>query len=231
MNDGDQPTPRRRIRFLLLLLALGPILIVIGHALTVPMTLTAHHYVAEVSANRREYATGGLLSAAGVFMLVPSLIGMLAMLGSRLRILTCVAVTLAEIGAMALGVGVAMVTLVMGTLAGSDVALAEKAYNVFENGGLVILPFALAPLFFVGVLLLGIALMFQRSLRQSGALLFAGVIVSFFAPGGGLSGAALHVPLALGFMHLSYTLWRVRADEPRTAPPVAMPMAGTGQLA
>jgi len=204
-------------RLPLLALATGPILIAVGHALSAPVEGTGLEYVTRFAANRTEHVTGLLLTAIGVLLLVPGAAGVLHVLDGR-STLARVGCTLGGIGAAALGIGDGMIALVAGALTGSnDLALGAHVKDVMDQSSLAGLPFQFAPLFVLGFVLLGIALVrLGGALRWPGAALIVGAVLVFASGSGGPTAAATLTPLAIAFVSVAQALWR--QSQPATVP-------------
>ena len=72
---------RRRLLVAAMLLAAATV--VIGHALNVPATLETGPFVDKVAAQPRLFLFGGLLQAASAFLLIPSAVGIMALVRAR----------------------------------------------------------------------------------------------------------------------------------------------------
>jgi hypothetical protein len=189
-------------------LAAGGILVAVGHALSTPMDGTGESYVTRFAASRGEHFTGLLLTTIGALLFIPGAMGVLRVLDGR-STLAQVGCILGGIGAAALGVGDGFITFTMGTLTAKDLGLAASVYDVMEQSNLAGVPFMFAPLFVLGFVLLGIALVrMGGSLRWPGAVLIAGAVLVLASGSGGLVAAATLTPLAVGFVSVAWVLWR-----------------------
>jgi hypothetical protein len=189
-------------------------LIVIGHALSVDIGDSAQRYVHDLAANRPLHVAGGLITATAALLLSIGLRGVAASLTTSGNRLPRAAAIVGSVGAAGLAMGLAMVALVMGALTGSDRQLAVRAYDVLNHAALSSLPFLLAYLFTIGVVLLAVPMLVAAGgkRRVIGALLLLGAMVDFVSPSGGLATAALHIPQAVAFALLGVTL--LHGDRP-----------------
>jgi hypothetical protein len=217
------PTPRRGL--LAAAMIAGPLLVVIGHAFTVPPQGSADVYLSDLLAHRASAVTGGLLTAAGALLMIPAAIGLLQLTGKRGRRLATIGGVLAGIGAAGLAVGDAMITLIMGTLAPADRALAARVFHLASNSSLAGAPFVLAPALFLGLILIAAALIRARGVPMwQPILIIAGGVVAFAAPSGKLPGALANLPLAVAIIALGLQLLR-QAHEPATPAATAVTAA------
>jgi hypothetical protein len=201
-------------RLPLLALATGPILIAVGHALSTPIDGTGQDYVTRFAANRPEHIAGLLLTAIGVLLLLPGAAGILRVLDGR-STLARIGCIIGGIGAAALGVGDGVIAFTMGTLTGTNLGLAARVYDTMDHSNLAGLPFQGAPLFVLGFVLLGIALVrFGDPLRWPGAALIVGTALLLASGSGGLAAAATLTPLAIGFAAVAQALWRQPPPSP-----------------
>jgi hypothetical protein len=192
----------------LLALAAGGILVAVGHAISTPIEGTGDEYVARFAASRGEHFAGLLITTIGALLFVPGLAGVLRALDGRSP-LARIGAALAGIGAAALGVGDGVIAMVMGTLTANDPGLAARVYDAMDRSDLAGLPFMFAPLFVLGFVLLGIALVrIGGPLRWAGGLLAIGAILVVVSESGGLMAAATLTPLAAGSVSVAWLLWR-----------------------
>jgi hypothetical protein len=212
----------RPARLPLLALATGPILIAVGHALSTPIEGSGRDYVTRFAASRPEHIAGLLLTAIGGLLLLPGAAGVLRVLDGR-SMLARIGCTLGGIGAAALGGGDGMIGLTAGTLTGADHELAARASDAFDQSNLAGVPFqGGAPLFVIGFVLLGIALVrLGGALRWPGAALVLGAVLVFASGSGGLTAAATLTPLAIAFAAVAQALWRQPQVTPAMEPSVA----------
>jgi hypothetical protein len=86
---------------------------------------------------------------------------------------------------------------------------AETLYRVADNEALLGLPFALAPVFVLGIVLLGIALLQARAVPTwLGALVIVGAVALPFSNGGGVRAFLTLLPLGLAFAGVGVTALR-----------------------
>jgi hypothetical protein len=183
--------------------------IVLGHLLTVPPTGKASVYVADLAAHRTVGVIGGLLTAVGAFLLVPGLGAVLRLARERGARLATVGAVLAGTGAVALGAGDVMITLVMGGLVEKHRDLAAKIFDLSDSVPLIGLPFALAPLFVLGMVLVGIALLRARTVPAWLAVLaIVGAVGVFFSSAGGVSAFIPLLPLGVALVGLGVVTGR-----------------------
>jgi hypothetical protein len=185
-------------------------LIVIGHVLSVDMSGSGNRYVHALVANRPLHVSGGLITATAALLLSVGLWRTGRAFADSERRRTAAAARAASVGAGGMAMGLAMVAMVMGALAGADPHLAVRAYDILNHSFLASLPFLLAYLFTIGVLGLALSLIVAGANRTRwlGILLLAGTMVDFVSPSGGAITAALHVPQALAFALLGTTVIR-----------------------
>lgn len=152
--------------------------IVVGHLLTVDPNQPQASYLANLGAHQVAGVAGGLTTAAGAFLVLPALTGILGLVRTRGAALASAGDPRRSWhhGNRRRGV---LMTLVMGGLVNTDRATAA---TVFADAGstapLLLLTFALAPLLVVG-----------------------SVIVPF-SGGGGPLGALTHLPLGAALARL-----------------------------
>ena len=182
----------------------GPTAIVVGHALTVDPNQKAAPYVATLAAHRATGLTGGLLTVVGAFLLVPALLGLRRLAPGRGSGPVQTGSLLAGIGALGLGVGDAMITLVMGALVHADPVLAEHVFGIATSSPLTSVPFLLAPLLFIGSLLLAVGLWRAGTTSKVfPALMVVGTVgIGAFSSGGGVAVALAHTPYGVAVIGL-----------------------------
>lgn len=191
--------------------------IVIGHLLTVPPEGSATTYVDDFSRHHATGVVGGMLTAVGAFLLVPGLGAILRLVRGRGAGLATTAAVLAGVGIVALGAGDVMITLVMGWLVTGDPARAVAIFHDSDTSSLVGLPFAFAPLFVLGMLLLGVALIRARAVPLwLAAMTIVGAALVPFSSAGGVFAAVVLLPLGLALVGLGVTTFRhgIRSAEP-----------------
>lgn len=177
--------------------------IVLGHLLTVPPTGQAPVYVADLAAHRTTGVIGGLLTAVGAFLLVPGLTAVLRLVQERGARLATIGAVLAGTGIVALGAGDVMITLVMGGLVEKHRDLATALFKISDTAPLIGLPFALAPLFVLGMVLLGTALYRARAVPVWLAVLtIVGAVGVLFSSAGGVSAFIPLLPLGIALVGL-----------------------------
>jgi hypothetical protein len=204
---------RRRAAYALLVA--GP-LIIVGHALSVDMGDSGGRYVHDLIASRTMHVLGGMITATAALLLS---IGLFAARSSLPGRVTRIAATIAAVGAAGMAMGLAMVAMIMGALAGKNPDLAVRAYDVLNHATLASLPFLIAYLFTIGIGVLAAALTaIGGSYRPVGLLLLVGTMIDFVTPSGGLFTAALHIPQGLAFALLGLALLR---PGPQRAEPIA----------
>jgi hypothetical protein len=195
-------------------------LIVVGHAMSVDMGDSGARYVHELVADRPLHVAGGLVTAVAALLLSVGLIATPKLFDAGRGRIARVAASCASVGAAGMAMGLAMVVMVMGTLAGKDTSLAVRAYEVLNHGTLSSLPFLVAYLFTLGTLALAVLLISAGArLRLIGVLVLVGTVADFGSPSGGVVTAAVHVPQAIGFALLGVELLRPGAlGTPATSP-------------
>ena len=208
------PAVRRRLLAVSMIAAAGTVLV--GHALNVPATLPTGTFLDRVQDNPSAFLAGGLLQAAAAFLLIPSAVGIMALVPSRGGVWATVGGALTGLGAAATGAGLVMITTMMAMLDRTDRGLAGRVYDLAGSSPIGGLPFLLAPAMVVGLLLLGIALLRAGTVPKAIAIiLMIGAALAGLAPGGGPVGALGHLPLALALVALAVRLWgRTSSPEP-----------------
>lgn len=183
--------------------------IVVGHLLTVPPEGKASTYVDDFAHHHTTGVIGGLLTAAGAFLLVPGLSAILRLVRDRGAGLATAGAVLAGIGIVSLGAGDVMITLIMGWLVKSDPDTAVAIFKGSDTSPLVGLPFAFAPLFVLGMLLLGTALIRARAVPLwLAALTILGAVMLPLSTAGGLSAFLILLPLGSALVGLGITAFR-----------------------
>ncbi len=204
---GDGPALRRRLAALCT--AAAGVGIVVGHLLTVPPDGPAAPYVDSFARHHTTGVIGGLLTAVGAFLLVPGLVAVLRLVRGRGASLATAGAVLAGIGITALGAGDVMITLVMGALVKSDPAMATTLFKTTDTEPLIGLPFAFAPLFVIGMVLLGAALIRGHAVPiWLGGLTILGAVLLPFSTAGGLSAFLILLPLGGALVGLGITALR-----------------------
>jgi hypothetical protein len=107
---------------------------------------------------------------------------------------------------------VSVIGFTMTALTGADPAVARQVFGIASDNGFVNVPFYLAPLLTLGLLILAVALLRDRAVpRWPAVLLAAGAVLAVAAPAGGIAGAVGHLPLAVALVALARELWRTTA--------------------
>ena len=209
-----QSTPLRR-RLSAGALAGAGVGIVVGHALSIDSNQTTNAYLADFTAHHVRGTLGGLTIAVGAFLLVPGLAAALRLVTGRYSRLATVAAVLWGLGALALGAGDVMQTLVMSALVPGHQAVARAIIDVAQQG-ILGLPFLFAPAFIIGGALFGVALLRARAVPiWLGVLTLVGPLLVLVSGAGGLLSAAVPL-LPLGVCLVLLAL-RAGAESP-TAP-------------
>jgi hypothetical protein len=199
--------------------------LVLGHLWNTPSTLPAADYVNEVTQAHGRFTAATLLTSIAAVLLAPAAYGIGRLAGERSPRLAAVGATLAAAGAAGLAVGASTIGFTMGMLTAHDPALARKVYDMASADAFIGVPFYLAPLFTVGMLVLAAALIRTRAtpLWQP-VLLVVAAVAAFGAPAGGVAGAAGHAPLAVALVAFAVMLWR--GGRVVVGQPAASPAAG-----
>ena len=200
--DG-QSTPLRR-RLSALALAGAGVGIVAGHALSVDSGQASDAYLADFTAHHVRGTIGGLTIAAGAFLLVPGLTAALRLVTRRGARLATVAAALWGLGALCLGAGDVMQTLVMSALVPAHPDTARTIIDVAQQG-ILGLPFLFAPAFVLGGVLFAVALLISREVPTwLGVLSIIGPLLVFASSAGGPATAALPLlPLGASLVMLA----------------------------
>jgi hypothetical protein len=187
---NEQSTPLRR-RLSAIALAGAGVGIVAGHALSVDSGQASDAYLADFTAHHVRGTIGGLTIAVGAFLLVPGLAAALRLVTRRGARLATVAAALWGLGAIALGAGDVMQTLVMSALVPGHPDTAGAIIDVAQQG-ILGLPFLFAPAFVLGGVLFAVALLISREVPTwLGVLALVGPLRVFASSAGGLATAAL----------------------------------------
>jgi hypothetical protein len=195
-------------------MVIAAVTVLVGHALNVPATLPTRDFLSDVHAHPSAFLRGGLLQAAAAFLLIPSAVGIAALVPARGSVWATVGIVLTGLGAAATGAGLVMITTMMAMLDDADPALAGRVYDLAGSSTIGGLPFLLAPAMLVGLLLLGIALLRAGTVHRAVPIvLIVGAVLAGLAPGGGLAGAVGHLPLAAALIALAV---RLRASTRRS---------------
>ncbi|MDQ6715406.1 MAG: hypothetical protein M3Z83_04785 [Actinomycetota bacterium] len=183
-------TPLRQ-RLSALALAGAGVGIVAGHALSVDSGQSSDAYLADFTAHHVRGTIGGLTIAVGAFLLVPGLAAALRLVTGRGARLATVAAVLWGLGAMALGAGDVMQTLVMSALVPAHPDTVRAVIDVAQDG-ILGLPFLFAPAFVLGGVLFALALLLGRGVPVwLGVLSLVGPLLVLASSAGGLLTAAL----------------------------------------
>lgn len=197
-----------RRRLLAGAMLVSAVTVLIGHALNVPATLPTRDFLSTVAAQPSAFLVGGLLQATAAFLLIPSAVGIARLAPARGSAWATAGIVATGLGAAATGAGLVTITTMMAMLDAADPALAGRVYDLAGSSTIGGLPFLLAPVMLVGLLLLAIALLRAGAVhRVVPALLVVGAALAGLAPGGGLAGALGHVPLAAALVVLAVRLW------------------------
>ncbi|HEV7195881.1 MAG TPA: hypothetical protein VGN19_08070 [Pedococcus sp.] len=201
-----QPMLLRR-RLSALALAAAGVAIVAGHALSVDSGQSSNAYLADFTAHHVRGTIGGLTVAVGAFLLLPGLAAALRLVTGRGGRLATVAAGLWGFGAVALGAGDVMQTLVMSALVPAHRDTARAIIDVAQQG-ILGLPFLFAPAFILGGALFALALLRSHAVPTwLGVLSLVGPLLVPASSAGGLLSAALPL-LPLG---ASLVLLAIRA--------------------
>lgn len=183
--------------------------IVVGHLLTVAPDQEMRPYLDQLAQHRTTSTLGMLLTAAGAFLVVPGLSAWLRLVRDRGARFATAGAVLAGVGITALGAGDVMIGLVMGSLVEKHRDTAEVVYRVADSGALLGLPFALAPVFVLGMILLGVALLRAGTVPTwLGALVIVGAVALAFSNGGGLRAFLTLLPLGVALAGVGITALR-----------------------
>lgn len=205
-TSADVPARRRLSALALVGGGLG---VVVGHLLTVPSDQDMKPYLDQLVAHRTTGIIGGLLTAAGAFLVVPGLVALLRLVRGRGARFATAGAILAGVGITALGAGDVMITLVMGDLVAKHRDIAESLYRIADSDPLLSLPFALAPLFVLGMVLLGVGLLRAPGLpRWLGALTIVGGLCVPFSTAGGPRAFLTLLPLGAALVCVGITALR-----------------------
>jgi hypothetical protein len=182
--------------------------IVAGHALSIDSGQAPAAYLTDFTAHHVRGTIGGLSIALGAFLLVPGLTALLRLVTGRSARLATVAAVLWGTGALALGAGDVMQTLVMSALVPDHPATARAIIEVAQQG-ILGLPFLFAPAFVLGGALFAIALLRARAVPTwLGVLTLMGPLLVLASSAGGLLTAAVPLlPLGAALVLLALRAW------------------------
>ena len=192
--------------------------IVTGHALTIDPSLPAGTYIHDLTAHHTSGLIGGLLTSVAAFLLIPGLTALLALVRGTGATLATLGAVLTGCAAAALGAGDTMITLVMSALVEHHPDTAATVLHVANSEALLSLPFTLAPLMVIGLVLLGIALLRAKTVPAwQPVLLIGGALLVIPSGGGGLLTAAILTPLGVALVALGSRAARTLPTEPDSA--------------
>src|SRR5690349_14985367 len=137
--------------------------LVLGHLWNTPSTLPADRYVDEVSHAHGQFLAATVLTSIAALLLIPSGYGIARLVRQRSPRLATIGSSLVAAGAAGLAVGVSIIGFTMGMLTAHDTALARQVYDIAAHDSFVSIPFDLAPLFSIGMLVLAVALIRARA--------------------------------------------------------------------
>jgi hypothetical protein len=181
----------------------GPVCILIGHLLNVSSSEAPARYVRDVSAHHTAFIVGSVVLSAGAFLLISAMVGAMRLAPGRGGPLVTIGAILTCVSAVGLGAGTLMLGVVMGMLTPAHAALAMQVAQVANNSALGDLPFTLAPGVIIGPLLVAIGLYRAKiAHRWLAILLGLAVIPVFLAPGAGMLGALMHLPICVAIAGL-----------------------------
>jgi hypothetical protein len=150
-----------------------------------------------------------LLTATGAFLVVPGLVAVLRLVRDRGARLATAGAVLAGVGITALGSGDVMIGLVMGSLVDEHRDTAEAVFRAADTEPLLGLVFGLAPVFVLGMILLGVALLRARAVPSwLGALTIVAAVALMFSNGGGVRAFVTLLPLGVAFVGLGIAALR-----------------------
>jgi hypothetical protein len=183
--------------------------IVVGHLLTVAPDQKMRPYLDQLAEHRTTSTIGMLITGIGAFLVVPGLTSCLRLVRDRGARLATAGALLAGVGITALGAGDVMIGLVMGSVVQNHRDTAETLYRVADTEALLGLPFALAPVFVLGMILLGIAMLRARTVATwLGALVIVGAGAVPFSNGGGFRAFLTLLPLGIALTGVGITALR-----------------------
>jgi hypothetical protein len=183
--------------------------IVVGHLLTVPPDQDVGPYLHQLAEHRSTSTIGMLLTATGAFLVVPGLVAVLRLVRDRGARLATAGAVLAGVGITALGSGDVMIGLVMGSLVDEHRDTAEAVFRAADTEPLLGLVFGLAPVFVLGMILLGVALLRARAVPAwLGALTIVAAVALMFSNGGGVRAFVTLLPLGVALVGLGIAALR-----------------------
>jgi hypothetical protein len=187
-------------------LVLAGVCLDVGHSMSINPHGSTASYIGRMTDHHVTGVVGGLLLSAGAFLLLPGLVAILSLVRGRGAALATAGAVLTGVGAATLGAGDVMNTLVMGALVKTHPDLASEIYTVAngDTAPLAGLPFAFAPLFVFGLVIVAVALGRARTVPVwLAVLLGVGALLIFFSSGGGLVSAGVPtLPLAVALVLL-----------------------------
>ena len=187
------------------------ICIAVGHWFTVDPGLPASTYLHQLAAHHGTGVVGGLTTSVGAFLLVPGLVGLLSLVRGPGAGLATAGGILAGCGAVALGAGDVMITLVMGGLIQNHPDTARQVFDATATEPLMSLPFVFAPLLVLGLVLVGASLLRARTVpRAEAVLLMIGALLIIPSTGGGMVAAVALTPLGCALVLLGGRTMKAR---------------------
>jgi hypothetical protein len=201
----------------------SPLLIIMGHLLTVPGDEATDAYVADITAAGGRYVPSTVMIAFGVLLLPLACIGLMRFAPRRGGTLVTIGTVLTTIAAVGLGAGNAMFGMVLGSLLPAHPDLAKSVIDAAGNAPAANWGWQLAPLLPAGLVLIAIGLILARELPLwMPIVLGIGALLFFVSGAGGLFTFLLLLPMAVGLAAPGVVLFsrvpaRTTADAPRTA--------------
>lgn len=206
------PSRNRLVAVAMLLSA--PLVVLGSYLFSVSSSDSPAAFVRDVAAAHDRYVAGGLLLAAGAFLLIPAAIGLMRLAQPRGAVVVVTGGVLSGIAAAVLGGGYLLMTVVIGMLTPAHADAATQVQQVATSSMLAGLPFVFAPLLVLGLVISGVGLVIGGLRpRWLPILLAIGAVALHFAPDSPL-GSLLHAPVAVAIAGLGVVLLRRPAAVP-----------------
>jgi len=178
---------------------LAPVLLLLGHLLTVPADEPTAALLRDISAKPTVYVLSTIMIAFGVLLLPLSFVGLMRFAPARGGALVTIGAALATIGALAAGAGNAMFGMVLGSLLPAHPDLAAQVIRLAGDAPAATWEWQVFYLFPIGLVLIAVGLILARRLPVwMPIVLGAGTLLLLVSGAGGLLTFLLLLPLGVG---------------------------------
>lgn len=177
----------------------GPLMILVGHLITVPSDMSPTPYIHDIAADPGLFVFSAVLIATGALLLIVNAVGFLRLAPDRGGIIVTIGGVLVSVAALGLGVGNGMFGVVMGSLVPGHPDIARQVVSIASTAPAAGIPWLLAPALPVGLLVVAIGLLQARTVPLwLPIVLGIGGLLFFVSGAGGLVTMLLLVPMAVG---------------------------------